>query len=122
MGIGGVSSNYPAWYEAGRTIRNTSDTKAGRKSETDTEMIVKPDGSRVLVMTMNVGGMETTMSLEISKPTKAPNENAKQDADEHNAVSDEIPHVSSEAASHYSKLTGGIGKALLQSVYGSVKP
>lgn len=54
---------------------------AGQESETKTEITVKPDGSRVLVMTMNVGGMETTMSLEISKPTKTPNENSKQNAD-----------------------------------------
>ena len=46
-----------------------------QESETKTEIIAKPDGSRVLVMTMSIGGMETTMSLEISKPTEAPNEN-----------------------------------------------
>ena len=44
------------------------------KAETDTDIIVRPDGSRVLVVTMSVGGMETTMSLEISKPTDMPNE------------------------------------------------
>ena len=36
---------------------------------------VKPDGSRVLVVTMNFGGIETTMSLEISKPTAIQNAN-----------------------------------------------
>ncbi len=44
-------------------------------SKTDTEVIVKPDGSRVLVLTMNVGGIETSMTLEISKPTAMPNGN-----------------------------------------------
>ena len=48
------------------------------ESEAKTEIITKPDGSRVLVMTMSIGGMETTMSLEISKPTEAPNGNSKQ--------------------------------------------
>ena len=43
------------------------------ESNTDTEIIVKPDGSRVLVVTMNVGGIETSMTLEISKPTAMPN-------------------------------------------------
>lgn len=43
------------------------------EGKTSTEIIVKPDGSRVLVMTMHIGGMETTMSLEISKPTDLPN-------------------------------------------------
>ncbi len=44
------------------------------ESETTSDIVVKPDGSRVLVVTMNIGGMETTMSLEISKPTTLPND------------------------------------------------
>lgn len=43
------------------------------KAKTESDIIVKPDGSRVLVVTTRVGGMETTMSLEISKPTDMPN-------------------------------------------------
>lgn len=39
-----------------------------KESETKTNIIVKPDGSRVLVITTMTGGMETTMSLEIAKP------------------------------------------------------
>lgn len=38
------------------------------ESETKTDIIVKPDGSRVLVITTMTGGLETTMSLEIAKP------------------------------------------------------
>lgn len=38
-------------------------------SETNTDIVVKPDGSRVLVVTMSIGGMETQMSMEISKPS-----------------------------------------------------
>lgn len=53
---------------------------AGRESETKSDIIVKPDGSRVLVVTVNVGGMETTMSLEISKPTDIVNEAANREA------------------------------------------
>ena len=73
-----------------------------QESESKTEIIVKPDGSRVLVMTMSIGGMETTMSLEISKPTEAPNENAKQETDntptaENDTVSNEMSNVSSES-------------------------
>lgn len=49
---------------------------AGRESGTRSDIIVKPDGSRVLVVTVNIGGMETTMSLEISKPTDIVNEAA----------------------------------------------
>lgn len=72
------------------------------ESETKTDIIVKPDGSRVLVMTMSVGGMETTMSLEISKPTKAPNETSKQATDdnmsnaENDTVSDEMSVISND--------------------------
>ena len=73
-----------------------------QESESKTEIIVKPDGSRVLVMTMSIGGMETTMSLEISKPTEAPNENSEHDINntptaENDTVSNEMSNVSSEA-------------------------
>lgn len=45
---------------------------------TDTEILVKPDGSRVLVMTMHIGSMETTMSMEISKPTDMQNDKGQE--------------------------------------------
>lgn len=51
------------------------------ESETRTDIIVKPDGSRVLVVTMSVGGIETTMSLEISKPTALQNEKGNEQED-----------------------------------------
>jgi hypothetical protein len=38
-------------------------------SKTKSDIIVKPDGSRVLVITVTVGGMDVTTSIEISKPT-----------------------------------------------------
>lgn len=76
-----------------------------QESETQTDIIVKPDGSRVLVVTMSIGGMETTMSLEISKPTEAPNENSEHDTDNNmpsddtgmDAVSDGMSNISTEA-------------------------
>ncbi len=47
-----------------RVLADEGREQAGsQKSESKTEIIVKPDGSRVLVMTMSIGGMETTMSL-----------------------------------------------------------
>ena len=61
-----------------------------QESGTKAEIIVKPDGSRVLVMTINVGGMETAMSLEISKPTEAPNEISKQDTQQQ-GMKDAVP-------------------------------
>lgn len=76
-----------------------------QESESKTDIIVKPDGSRVLVMTMSIGGMETTMSLEISKPTEVPNENSEHDTDNNipsddtgmDTVSDEMSNISTEA-------------------------
>ncbi len=76
-----------------------------QESESKTDVIVKPDGSRVLVMTMSIGGMETAMSLEISKPTEAPNENSEHDTDNNmpsddtgmDTVSDEMSNISTEA-------------------------
>lgn len=47
------------------------------QSKTNTEIIVKPDGSRVLMVTINIGGMESTMSLKISEPTDLPNNNSE---------------------------------------------
>lgn len=55
------------------SVSSEAQEEAG--SETDTQIIVKPDGTRVLVVTMNVGGTETSMTLEISKPTAMPNGN-----------------------------------------------
>ena len=40
------------------------------EEETKTEIVVKPDGSKVLMITVTVGGQEAVTSVEISKPTK----------------------------------------------------
>ena len=39
------------------------------ESGTDSNIVVKPDGSKVLVVTMKIGGMESTMSIKISDAT-----------------------------------------------------
>lgn len=92
-------------FSNGRVLADKESEKVDRQeSKTKTDIIVRPDGSRVLVMTMSIGGMETTMSLEISKPTEAPNENSKQDTDnnipsadaEMDTVSDEMSNISTE--------------------------
>jgi len=51
------------------------------EARTETDIIIKPDGSRVLVITMNVGQMETTMSLKISEPTDTPNDSVLKEDD-----------------------------------------
>lgn len=120
LAMGIEASNYQTWlskfnsaklldsdaelfnhFGNGRVLADKESEKADKQeSKTKTDIIVKPDGSRVLVMTMSIGGMETTMSLEISKPTEAPNENSKQNTDnnmptaENDMVSDEMTNIS----------------------------
>lgn len=57
--------------EGTEETQESEEKKEEKKEEpkTDTDIIVKPDGSRVLLVTTRVCGMQTTMSLEISKPT-----------------------------------------------------
>ncbi|NBI91635.1 hypothetical protein D3Z45_13920 [Lachnospiraceae bacterium] len=43
------------------------------ESKVETDIEVKPDGSRILVMTRTIGGMAATTSIELSKPTSTPN-------------------------------------------------
>lgn len=50
------------------------DMRKKEEERTDTDVITKADGSRVLVVTTNIGGMSTVMSLKISDPTDMPNE------------------------------------------------
>ncbi|WP_167956250.1 hypothetical protein [Anaerosporobacter faecicola] len=49
--------------------------KAEKAEKTESNIVVKPDGSRVLVITTYVCGMVTTMSLELSKATEFVNDN-----------------------------------------------
>lgn len=67
------------------------------ESGSKTNIIVKPDGSRVLMITMSLGGMETTMSIEISKPTEMQNNIGEQEGDNSNMPASEMNTVSEEA-------------------------
>ena len=99
MSIGGINSNYLTGYEIRRTTRNTSGKNFDNTALGGNGYIKK------FVMTMSIGGMETAMSLEISKPTEAPNEISKQDTDnnmpsadaEMDTVSDEMSNISTES-------------------------
>lgn len=53
------------------------DGKTVPKAETETKILVKPDGSRVLVVTVRSEGRIRTMSLKISEPTDMPNREVK---------------------------------------------
>ena len=48
-------------------------TENQEKTDSKTNIIVKADGSRVLMITTKIGGMESVMSLEISKSTDMQN-------------------------------------------------
>ncbi len=56
------------------------------EQETDTEIIVKPDGSKVMMTTIRVGGMETVMSMEIAKATDYPMGNPAGNIDDPNIM------------------------------------
>lgn len=74
--------------------------EAGQDNEesgSKTNIIVKPDGSRVLMITMSFGGMETTMSIEISKPTEMQNNIGEQEGDNSKMPASEMNTVSEEA-------------------------
>lgn len=49
---------------------NGKDLSDTPEAETDSEVIVKPDGSRVLMVTTHIGGAETVMSVRISEPSE----------------------------------------------------
>lgn len=59
----------------GEAKESENEKKEVKESTTDTDIIVKADGSRVLVVTTSIAGMTTSRSLKISEPTKMPNEN-----------------------------------------------
>lgn len=55
-------------YEKDLSVHNTE-----KEETSSTSIVVKPDGSRVLMVTTQIGGMQTTMSLKISDPTDMSN-------------------------------------------------
>lgn len=62
------------------------------ESGTDSNIVVKPDGSKVLVVTMKIGGMESTMSIKISDPTDfaSNGENEQSDLQREEAINDSV--------------------------------
>ena len=57
------------------SVKESSEEKSGDKKdmpeeeETRTEIVVRPDGSKVLMITVSVGGQEAVTSVELAKPT-----------------------------------------------------
>ncbi len=91
MAVSRIGAAYGMEFEAGRTEKKSREErtsfddelkqKAKKETETKTDIMVKADGSRVLVMTVKVGGMETTTGLEISRPTNWQNDCSKEGSD-----------------------------------------
>lgn len=71
------NSHVDEYFNSDKEKESEDKGKEVEESKTDTEIVVKPDGSRVLVVTTNVFGMSTTTSLKISESTKLPNESGK---------------------------------------------
>lgn len=67
-----------------------------KETETKSDIIINTDGSRVLVLTIRVGSMEITTSIEISKPTKLPNENGIEDEEDNGNESENENGIKSE--------------------------
>lgn len=74
----------------------TKTAKGKEEAETNSNIIVKPDGSRVLVLTCKVGGMETTRSIQISDPTELQNSEQQPDILETEKESQESADNNSE--------------------------
>lgn len=53
-----------------RSAKEITKSEKNKKSETDSNIVVKPDGSRVLVVTTKIGNIESTMSIELSRPNE----------------------------------------------------
>ncbi len=67
------------WNEYDAQIPEEDRADAVEKTETESKIIVKPDGSRVLVITTITNGVITSVkSMEISEPTDAPNESGQE--------------------------------------------
>lgn len=79
----GIHASYACKRSGADSEKKYKDSKEeAEKSTTDTDIVVRPDGSRVLVMTTNIGNMTTSVSLKISDPTAMPNESPVTDRTE----------------------------------------
>ena len=80
--IHGRNTNNGKKVDPKDTVEIEEHEKKSEESTTDTDIVVKPDGSRVLVMTTNIGTMTTSVSLKISNSTEMPNESSEIDVTE----------------------------------------
>lgn len=69
---------YPLELEKEKMKNPELREEKAEESETQTKILEKPDGSKVMLITMNFGGTEMTTSVEIAKPTALPIMDEKQ--------------------------------------------
>lgn len=79
--MNGIRRNVLLKEDVAKKEEAEQESMSGKESDVDTEVIVRPDGSRVLMMTVNIGGMSTTMSMKISEPAEAVNEVSRVEQD-----------------------------------------
>ncbi len=72
--LGLFDSHTDKYFNPDKAKEPEDGEKEIEESTTDTDIIVKADGSRVLVVTTSIAGMSISRSLKISEPTKTPNE------------------------------------------------
>lgn len=66
----GLQDNPDTEAEAAKKeVKKETEDKNVNKSKTDIEVVTQPDGSKILLIKTNIGGMETLMSVELSKPS-----------------------------------------------------
>lgn len=71
------------WQEYEGLLPEGGQTGPEAKPETESKIIVKPDGTRVLVITVKTNAVVTKVfSMKISEPTEEPNESGQEGASE----------------------------------------
>lgn len=71
------------WQEYEQQLPEDEREGAIKKTETESEIVVKPDGSKVLVITVKTGGVVTSvMTMKISEPTHEADDSGQEGASE----------------------------------------
>lgn len=83
-----VQDIYEAYKSKSHAIEQNDEEKEKEDDEqkTDTEIVVKADGSKIMMTTIRVGGTETVMSVELAKPTDYPSGNPSGTVDNPNMM------------------------------------
>ncbi len=73
-----VSQRFAEEMKEAEELRKAEETKdeerTQEESKSDSEIITRPDGSKVLMITNQIGGMQTVTSIKLSEPTPFQND------------------------------------------------